>query len=183
MGGHPVAVGDQVFVYNSTGIYRLSSDLRSAILLYLLPSAYPDLGDAVALPDGGLLVAHVDQADARLIALNASGTLRWQRSYVPAIRAQSAAQVRPRLVVTGGRVYLLLHNDISPASITDVFWVDLDDAQLSLIFTGGTRNLAQEDLWSFAAEGNLLINYGGGNVTALDARSALKAGQWIDRRE
>jgi hypothetical protein len=88
------------------------------------------LGDAVALPDGGLLAAHVDQADARLIALNADGSLRWQRSYLPAIRAQSATQAKPRLVTTGGRVYLLLNNDISPASITDIFSIGCDQNQL-----------------------------------------------------
>jgi len=184
IGGRLVASGDQVFVYNSTGVYRLSADMQSANLLYPLPRAYPDLGDAVALPGGGVLVAHMDQADARLIALEADGTLRWQRSYVVAIRVPSATQARPRLAAAGGHVYLVLTNDISSSSITEVFSVDMDGAQLTRIFTGGTRNLAQEDTWAFAVDGDhLLVNYGGGNVTALNARLALKAVQPIDKRE
>jgi len=181
--GRLVASGDQLFVYNPTGLYRLSPDLRSVTLLYPLPRAYTDLDDAVALPDDGLLLAHVDPADARLIALNADGTLRWQRSYVPAIRAQSVAQARPRLVTTGSRVYLLLQNNLSTSSITDIFSVGLDDGALTRIFTGGTRNLAQEDVWALAVDGDLvLVNYGG-SVVALNVRSALKAAQPIDWRE
>ena len=182
--GRLVASGDQLFVYNLTGLYRLSPDLRSVTLLYPLPRAYTDLDDAVALPDGGLLLAHVDPADARLIALEANGALRWQRSYVPAMRSQSVAQARPRLVATGSRVYLLLQNNLSTSSITDIFSVGLDDGSLTRIFTGGTRNLAQEDTWVLAVDGDLvLVNYGGGNVVALNVRSALKAVQPIDRQE
>ncbi len=174
IGGRLVATGDQVFVYNSTGIYHLSPNLLSAYLLYPLPRAFPDLGDAVALPGGGLLVAHVDQADARLIALNGDGTLRWQRSYMPALRAQSVTQAQPRLVVAGSQVYLLLHNGTSSASITDIFSIDTDSAALTRIFTGGTRNLAQQDLWAFAVDGDhLLVNYGGSNVTALETVQAV----------
>ncbi len=184
IGGRLVAAGDQVFVYNSTGIYRLSPDLLSAYPLYPLPRAFPDLGDAVALPDGGLLVAHADQADARLIALNAEGTLRWERSYVPAVREQSTATVKPRLMAAGSHVYLLLHNGISSSNITDIFFIDMNSAALTRIFTGGTRNLAPEDLWAFAVDGDhLLVNYGGSNVTALNARRALKTVQAIDWRE
>jgi hypothetical protein len=184
IGGRLVAAGDEVFVYNPTGIYRLSLSLLSAYPLYPLPRAFPDLGDAVALPDGGLLVAHADQADARLIALNADGTLRWERSYVPAVREQSAAMAKPRLVAAGSHVYLVLHNGISSANITDIFSIDMNSAALTRIFTGGTRNLAQEDLWAFAIDGDhLLVNYGGSNVTALDARLALKAVQATDGRE
>jgi outer membrane protein assembly factor BamB len=184
IGGRLVSTGDQVFVYNSTGIYHLSPNLLSAYLLYPLPRAFPDLGDAVALPGGGLLVAHVDQADGRLIALNGDGTLRWQRSYVPALRAQSATQAQPRLVVAGSQVYLLLHNGTSSASITDIFSIDTDSAALTRIFTGGTRNLAQQDLWALAVDGDhLLVNYGGSNVTALDARLALETVQAVDGSE
>jgi outer membrane protein assembly factor BamB len=169
--GRLVASGDQLFVYNLTGLYRLSPDLRSVTLLYPLPRAYTDLDDAVALPDDGLLLAHVDPADARLIALNADGTLRWQRSYVPAIRAQSVAQARPRLVTTGNRVYLLLQNNVSTSSITDIFSVGLDDGALTRIFTGGTRNLAQEDVWALAVDGDLvLVNYGGSVVALMSGR-------------
>jgi outer membrane protein assembly factor BamB len=142
------------------------------------------LDDAVALPDGGLLLAHVDPADARLIALDAEGTVRWQRSYVPAIRSQSVAQAKPRLVTTGSRVYLLLQNTLSTSSIADIFSVGLDDGALVRIFTGGTRNLAHADAWALAVDGGLvLVNYGDSNVVALNVRSALKAVQPIDRRE
>jgi hypothetical protein len=181
--GRLVASGDRIFVYNPAGLYRLSPDLRSATLLYALPRAYTDLDDAVALPDGGLLLAHVDPADARLIAFNADGTLRWQRSYLPAMRSQSAAQARPRLATAGSRVYLLLQNNISTSSIADIFSVSSNDGALTLIFTGGTRNLAQEDAWVMAVDSDLvLVNYGG-SVAALNVRSALKAVQPVDRRE
>ena len=146
IGGRLVASDGQVFVYNSTGVYRLSPDLQAASLIYLLPRAFPDTGDAIALPNGGVLVAHADQADARLIALNADGTLRWQRSYAPARQARSAAQAKARLVASDSHVYLVLHNDLSTSNVTDIFGVGTDGNRLVRIFAGGTRNLLQEDL-------------------------------------
>ncbi|MCK4832167.1 MAG: peptidoglycan DD-metalloendopeptidase family protein [Anaerolineales bacterium] len=101
--GRVASAANRLTIYGREGIFRLDPETREAELLYVLPTAFPDVGDMVALPDGRLLVAHTDLRDRRLIMLNADGSLRWERSY------RNASQGEPHLQVVNGRIYLLLH--------------------------------------------------------------------------
>ncbi len=163
--GRPLAAGDQVFIYGQEGVYRLNLETRSPELLYVLPRAFPELGDMLVLPDGGLLVAHMEMADQRLIVLNADGSLRWQRSYTPAARG------RPRLLMVGKRVYVLIQSDSTYSHTVEVFWLGINTARLIRIFTGGTRQAPSEPAWLMALkEDRLLVNIAGSSLVMLVAR-------------
>ncbi len=77
--GLPVRSGERSYLYDPEGIYRVDGE-GPAEMLYALPRAFPTLGDLVVMPDGDLLLAHMDRADRRLAALGPDGNLRWERS-------------------------------------------------------------------------------------------------------
>jgi outer membrane protein assembly factor BamB len=166
----PVMVGDQVMLYDSDGIYRLDPGTLSTELLYALPRGSPWLGDVVALPDGGLLSAHMDRVDRRLIALNADGTVRWQRSISHVVRGQQF------LLAHDGRVFLISKDATGSFSEVTVYTVDSHSAELTRIFKAGSRNPAPGDTWSFGiGDDRILIEAGGGGIAVLDTRMATDA--------
>jgi len=168
--GRPVFVGDQVWLYDDDGIYRLHLEPPSVDLLYTLPRGSPMLGDMVALPDGGgVLVAHTDRSDKRLIALNTDGTVRWQRSFSAITRGLQS------LLVLDGRVYLVSHDSFASSNRISIFAIDLNGAELTHIFDGGSRSPWQGDSWALAiGDHRLLISIGGSGIAALDARAAME---------
>ncbi len=161
-GGYPVVAGEQWWLYAGDGLYRLDAATRTAGLVYAFPRGMLALGDAVALPDGGLLVAHADAFDRRLVAFNADGSLRWERSYAGLL---AGAQ---RLLVVEGAVYLVSHNDGGQVGEVSVYAVDVANAELRHIFVGGTRTSVPADTWALVAGQGLVINIGGGHMLALD---------------
>ncbi len=170
VGGRPVIVGDQVWVYAADGIYQLHPETLSAELLYALPYGSLWLGDMVALPGGGVLVAHTDRFDKRLIALDGDGGVRWQRSFADFIRGQ------PSLLVLDGSAYLASLDATGSFSEVSIFAVDLNSAELTRIFTGGSRNPLPQDTWAFpSGDHRILINIGGSSMALLDPQAALAA--------
>lgn len=158
------AAGDQLWWVGQNGLYRLEPTSRTSTLQLALPRGLMSLGDAVALPDGGLLLAHADAADRRLIALNADGTVRWERSYFGQLNGP--VQLR----VQGDGVYLLAQNNGDNTSQISLYAIDLAQAELTHLFTGGTRSPLITDTWMWALDDALLLNIGGGNMLAFDAR-------------
>jgi murein DD-endopeptidase MepM/ murein hydrolase activator NlpD len=169
-GGRPVTVGDQIWMYAADGIYRLDPETLSSELLYALPPGSLWLGDMVALPDGGVLVAHTDRFDKRLISLDAGGGLHWQRSFS---RITSGQQ---DLLLLDGSVYLASLDGTGTSREVSIFAINVQGAQLTHIFTGGTRNPLPQDGWAYAiGDHRLLINIGGGSMAVLDTQAALAA--------
>lgn len=169
--GRPVIAGDRIFVYAADGIYHLDSETLSAELLYALPRGSPNSGDVIALPDGGLLVAHQDVYDRRLIVLNDDGTLRWERSFSNIFRG------RQRLLMLGGRPFLVSENNTtSSAGEMSVFAIDLNSAQLARIFTAGNRGSIPGPASAFVVGTHrILLDVGGSRLVMLDTRLALEA--------
>jgi murein DD-endopeptidase MepM/ murein hydrolase activator NlpD len=162
----PVVANGQVWPYGRDGVYRLNPETQAAELQYALPQGLLSLGDMVALPDGGVLVAHADNFDRRLIALNGDGTLRWQRSYAQLIAGSQ------HLLTLGGEI-LLVAQDESGHGQLSIFIVDMASAELTLIFTGGTRSSISTDIWLLSdGRSRLIINIGGGHMLALDVAQA-----------
>jgi len=171
IGGRLVIAGDHVLVYAADGICRLDPDTLSAERLVTLPSGSPSSGDIVALPDGGLLVAHQDAYDRRLIALNDDGTVRWQRSHSDILRG------RQQFLTLGDRPFLVSENNATSSSgEIAVFAVDMNSAELARIFTGGSREFLPGFASAFGVgDGRMLINVGGGRLVMLDTQLALDA--------
>ena len=160
-GGHPLIAAGQTWLYTSDGLYRLNAEGRTAELQHPLPPGSRWLGDATALPDGGVLLAHADTFDRRLIAFNADGSLRWQRSYGAAVGG------KVRLRVLDEELYLIAEDNSGESSTLSVFAIDAAGAGMSRIFTGGTRSNITADTWVLAGGGQLLLNIGGGNMVAI----------------
>jgi hypothetical protein len=167
--GRPVSADGQLFVYANDGVYRVNPETRSAELLYPLAPAVRGMGDMVALPEGGLLVAHADLADRRLIALDYDGRVRWERSIAGASRGQQ------RLLVSDGRVYLMSQREGSSRSEIAISLVDVSTAELVRIFSGSAQSGWPGDTWMLGIrDGRLLVNMGGTAVFVLDPRLALE---------
>jgi outer membrane protein assembly factor BamB len=171
IGGRPVIVGDDIFVYAADGVYRLNSETLAAELMYALPLGSPSRGDMVALPQGGLLVAHRDGRDGRLIVLNDDGSVRWERSYADVLSGQQ------RLLMVDGHPFLVSQSGTSssPASIS-VLAIDLNRSELLMVFSGGNRDPRPGRTSAFAVgDGRILVNIGGSRLVMLDTRLALEA--------
>ena len=173
--GRPAIVGDQIWIHNDEGVYQLYPETLSAEVRHPLPVGISRLGAIVALSDGGILMAHLDYTDKRLIALNADGTMRWQRSYAGQIEGQI------RLHVAGDRVYATAQTDSRASTMSSfytsseisVFSIDLDTATLTRIFTAATRRPEPTYTAIHLVDGHrFLINIGGVSLTLFDPQLA-----------
>jgi murein DD-endopeptidase MepM/ murein hydrolase activator NlpD len=158
LAGRLAASADHLFLYAPTAIYRLSDTPE---LLKLLDRTGYTRGSVIALPDGGVMIAHEGADGRRLIALRSDGSLRWDRS-LP--RLTSAA---PHLIVIKDAVYAV-------TSEGDVWWIDqrsgdaqrvLDGARW-LTLSGAIRAIA-------AADGTLVFDARGGRLIALDPQAGI----------
>jgi outer membrane protein assembly factor BamB len=173
--GYLVVVDDQILMYGEDGAYRLNPETLSVDLLYALPKGFLERGHIVTLPDGGLLLTHADAFDRRLIALNADGTLRWQRSYARTIQGHEHD-----LLVLDGRPYLVSYHRIAASNDVSVFAIDVNRARLTRIFAASGRILRPENRGvSVIGDDILLLSVGSGvergNTVAIDAQLALEA--------
>ena len=161
--GRPAASGDQIFIYNPTGVYRLNPEkFRTDLLVPLDPGAV-ETGDIVALPDGGVLVAHRGLITQRLIALNADGTLRWDRSTLGIGRAP------PQLIVSGGRLYAFTAEG-------DVLLIGLSDGEAWRVFESGNGTRLNGENWALIMAGDrVLLDFRGGMIVAVDPQAAVEA--------
>lgn len=166
-----VGAGRDLWLYSREGVYRLVPTMQRAELVMQLPTAFYGLavhgnGDALALPDGGLLVAHQDLDDSRLLRFDSSGQLLWERSY------RAAGDGAAQLTLLNGRVYLILIDEGATMTVT-LFSVEMETGNLLRLFVSGTREGVPQDTWLFAGPaGTLLLNIGGGHLVALDPQQA-----------
>lgn len=166
--------GQGLWLYTREGIYRFDAETHAAELILALPramagSAAHGDGDALALPDGGLLVAHRDLADSRLLRLDATGNLLWERSYREAGRGPA------HLALHGEQAYLALVDEGATTLVT-VFAIDPENGNLTRLLNGGTRTAILADNWLLPApSGALLVSIGGGHLVAFDPQVATEA--------
>lgn len=99
--GRPLASAGNLLVYGPGGVWRALADGARAELRYALDAGLIDDGSIVAAPDGGAIVAHRDPRSMRLIALDADGGHRWDRSITDMGRRM------PLLLGAGGRVLVV----------------------------------------------------------------------------
>ena len=166
--GQPLPAEGGAYVYAEDGVYRLTDGEEIARLLYPLPDAYLELGHALILPDGRLLLAHRDRRDRRLILLHGDGSLQWERSL-------GDLAGTARLLLLDGRPYLTLQDDATDVTKLNVYALDLETAGLTHLFTGGGVSEAREQappITSFAANGRLLLPIHGSGLVVLDPLAA-----------
>jgi len=159
IGGKIAVSRERVFVYNSTGLYRLNGG--AAELVLPVDDAHFTDGQVVAAYDGTLLVAHHGYANRRLIALNPDGSLRWDRSI------QGLGRALPQLIAIGRSVYAV-------TSDGDVLLIDLATGESRRVFDGGGPTFVAGHMWAQPLpNGRLAFDFRGGRLIVLDPRAAL----------
>lgn len=166
--GYPVIANGRTWIYAGDGLYQIEPATQTAVQRYALPDGYLRLGNMVALPDGGLLLAHSDLADRRLIAFHADGALRWQRSFAGLVTGEL------RLVVSDGRVYLLAQASPDANTRLNLYAVDLETGALTHLFAGGSRGRQTSSSWAEPRAGALLLE-AGGHLVLIDPEAAAAA--------
>jgi murein DD-endopeptidase MepM/ murein hydrolase activator NlpD len=167
-GGRLATAGDQVLLYDGERLYRLDLAAESVEPLLNLPGGRRDAGDVAPLPGGGLIVAHVDRADRRLLAFDSGGNLLWQRS------VDDATAGDLRLFAAGDKLFLVDKSRGTWGSEIALFALDLEEEpQLLHLFSGGSRSSAldQTSITPLAYD-QVLINIDGRSLTLLDTAEA-----------
>jgi murein DD-endopeptidase MepM/ murein hydrolase activator NlpD len=168
--GHLASNGESIYLYGENGISRLNVSEQDIDLIFELSSGTSSMGDIVVLPSGNVLVAHADRDDRRLILLEPDGSVIWERSYKDKVKGAVD------LVILGNQPYLVSNDLEGSVSIVSIFVIDMENANLTRIFTGGTRSSSQHTSRTFAVgDGMVLIDIGGGSLAALDIQQATDA--------
>ena len=160
LGGKIAPRNNGLWLYQREGLYQIDfGDAPTANLVYPLSSGALNRGDLLALPDGSLLLAHADFADRRLLQFDENGRLTWERSY----RAEISGDVTLHLV--NGRPYLAA----SSSGLYTFYQLDQSQNRLTVVFEGGSRTPASNEMWVTAVSDNqLLINVGGGPLALFE---------------
>ena len=160
LSGRIAVTGDQVFINHVNGVYRLNPETLGADLLLPLDGSALDLGQPLAMPDGGLLVPHRGSSVQRLIALTADGAIRWDKSITV------FGRTLPHLLRIGDQVFALTIDG-------DVLSIDPDSGEARVIFDGGVGVRVPGEASAFAtADGRLLIDMRSGDFIGLDLQRA-----------
>ncbi len=170
LSGYPAFAGGQWWLLTADGLYRLPKD-GAPEQVYALPPGRLPASDLIALPDGGLLLAHSEPSGGRLIALNGDGSRRWERGLVGLPSGELG------LTAVGDQLYLAVQTtgaafELRLYALAGVEGGGETDV-LQHIFTGGTRNWTWGDAWVTAVGSVLVVNPGGGALLALDPAAAL----------
>jgi murein DD-endopeptidase MepM/ murein hydrolase activator NlpD len=158
--GYLLANENGYWLHGRDGLYQLDLERETAHLRLPLPVGSLVNGSRLALPDGGLLLAHADGRDRRLILLDGAGVLRWERSYA---REISGAVW---LTAVNDAVYLLAEENNGWVSQLTLYAISLDQPRLTRQFTGGTRAPISGASWLWADGERLILNIGGGHLVA-----------------
>jgi outer membrane protein assembly factor BamB len=169
IGGQRVVASEQPYIYAEDGVYQIYMESGLMELLFGLSSGFTRSGGLSEIPGGGILVAHTDLDDKRLIAIDQEGLLLWERS----IASLGARAVE--LLSLNGEIYLMAQYDIGRSTGIDLFHVGSESGDLTRIFSGGTRSTSPNPA-EVAAIGELIvIRITGVGLAALDPQAALEA--------
>jgi hypothetical protein len=172
LSGKLVRHSSGLWLYNRQGLYQidLSGAEPAANLIYPLPTGTISRGDLLALPDGGLLLAHADVADRRLLQFDADGRLTWERSYAGEVQGNVT------LHLVNGQPYLAASLGSGNNGELTLYALDQSQNNLTRLFEGGSRTPIANDMWLTAVANNqLLINVGGGPLALFDPVAGLVA--------
>jgi outer membrane protein assembly factor BamB len=158
LAGRLAASADHLFVYAPTALYRLS---ETPELLKLLDRTGYMHGSVIAMPDGGVMIAHNGVDGRRLIALRPDGTLRWDRSI------QQLTGEAPQLLVIKDEIYAVTQEG-------DVWWIDQKLGEAQRVLDGVRWLTLPGDVQSVVMpNGTLVFDARGGRLIALDPRAGI----------
>jgi hypothetical protein len=147
----------------------LDTENHTADLNYQLPRSFLGLGDGIVLPHDGLLLAHRDLDDERLILFKGEDNPIWQRSY------SQTSGGRPRLLESGGHPYLILSNDDNFFDQVVVFSIDIERSKLTRLLETISDSAISSPIQAFPVSEELILIYAGNGLLALDPEEAKTA--------
>jgi outer membrane protein assembly factor BamB len=169
-GAKAVLTDKHYVLYSNEGIHLHPPDDSDPTLAHTLPWSLPYSGDMIVLPDGSVIVAHADNYDPRLIALDPDGGVRWDRSYAAVVSG------RPLLLMLDNEPYLLLQDASTRFGSSSLYAINIDNAELVQVFNGGPVRMYTSATWvQVVDERRILINLWGSNLVMLDGEAALEA--------
>jgi hypothetical protein len=167
--GQRVVASERPYIYAEDGVYQINMESGSVELLFGLSNGFPRSGSMSEMPGGGILVAHTDLDDKRLIAIDEDGLLRWERSIASlGVRAVE-------LLTLNDEIYMMTQYDIGQATGIDLFHVGIESGDLTRIFIGGTRSTGPNLVKIMGVGESILIDITGVGLVALDPVAALDA--------
>ena len=172
LSGKLAATEQTLWLYGRDSLHQIdiTSENYPATLIYTLPTAPISRGDLLMLPDGGLLLAHADSADRRLIQFSSDGRIQWQRSYAGQIEGNAT------LHLVNGQPFLAASIGSGANGRLNIYALDPTQQSLTRLFEGGSRTPISNDMWLTAVANNqLLVNVGGGPLALFDTAVALEA--------
>jgi murein DD-endopeptidase MepM/ murein hydrolase activator NlpD len=156
IGGRLAYSHDRLFIYTSDGVYRLSDTPPLVDLILPLDRDIFNAGRILTLKDGTLLIAHHGLYDRRLIALNADGSLRWDRSIL------ELGISLPYFMTVDQQVYAITLDG-------DVLHIDPQTGAAWRLFNGGPLlPLSSGKPWGAAVNGRLIFDFRGGVLIGFD---------------
>ncbi len=163
LGGRLALTTDMLWLYSQDGLYQADLNAPDLALtpVLSLPNAFLAQSDMIALPHGGVLLAHRDLFDTRLLFVGRDGLI-WERS----LANLGASELW--LQVVGERVLLVTQAGRNQATDLFVYEVGVSPVGLTKLLHGGTRTAVVSASWVTAVENLLLINIGGGHLVAFE---------------
>lgn len=169
--GQSVVASEQPYIYTEDGVYQIEMESGSVELLFGLSNGFPRSGGLFEMPGGGVLIAHTDLDDKRLISIDKDGLLRWEVS----ITSLGARAVE--FLTLNDEIYLMTQYDIGRSIGVDLFHVEAESGDLTRIFTGGTRSTSPKPAEIAAIGESIWIRITGVGLAALDPQVAFEAVQ------
>jgi outer membrane protein assembly factor BamB len=167
--GQSIVASNRPFIYAEDGVYRIDRELAAVELFFALPSGFPRSGSITEMPGSGILVAHTDLDDKRLLAIDQEGSLLWERSIA------SLGTRAVQLQILNDEIYLMTQYDIGRYPGIDVFHVDAESGELTRIFSGGTRSTSPNPAAMKTTGDSILISIAGVGLSVLDPQIAQEA--------
>lgn len=161
--------GDQSFLYGSEGIYLLDVENQSTELHYQLPRSFLGLGDGIVIPEDGLLLAHRDLEDERLILLQNGNKQVWQRSY------SQLSGGRSKLVESGSNTFLIVSKNNNIFDRVTIFSIDFGDSEFLRLFDTVTDSSISSPIQAFPVSEELILIYAGNGLVALNPEESAAA--------
>jgi len=171
IGGKLAADGEWLWIYGREAVYRMSlAELQSPLqVVYRLPPGSVSRGDLLTMADGGVMVAHSDAVDRRLLRFSADGMLVWERSYAGQLNGDV------RLQRLGADIYVTAQSELGNDGDMTLYALSAANNRLTMLFRSGTRTPLPGGSWTAVLPDHLLINTGGGPLALLDPQAALMA--------
>jgi len=154
---------DTLYVYARDGLYAIPADSNTAEKLIDMLNAFPTIGDMMTLDNGGILLAHMDRDDRKLITIKPDGEVEWERSYA------SLMDGTPNLMQISRRIFILNEQTLSSNREITIYEVFPEKGELEKVFIGGSRRANAGYTWyHYNDTGEMVLNIGGTSLVGLN---------------